>query len=135
MVYPAAFDSLTEKKEQIMKNDKVKLLLGIAIGTAIGAAIAYLSDDERRGRLVDGVNDATDKMRENIKDAYYDARIRGRKAKRDLSRYMADMRGEAEDFYEDMKDRAARFARRGEEKCEELAEKIEEKYDEIEKKL
>ena len=135
MVYPATFDSLTEKKEQIMKNDKVKLLLGIAIGTAIGAAIAYLSDDERRGRLVDGVNDATDKMRENIKDAYYDARIRGRKAKRDLSRYMADMRGEAEDFYEDMKDRAARFARRGEEKCEELAEKIEEKYDEIEKKL
>lgn len=118
-----------------MKNDKVKLLLGIAIGTAIGAAIAYLSDDERRGRLVDGVNDATDKMRENIKDAYYDARIRGRKAKRDLSRYMADMRGEAEDFYEDMKDRAARLARRGEEKYDELAEKIEEKYDEIEEKL
>ncbi|MDO4695805.1 YtxH domain-containing protein [Porphyromonas sp.] len=118
-----------------MRNDKVKLLLGIAIGTAIGAAIAYLSDDERRGRLIDGVNDATDKVRENIKDAYYETRIRGRKAKRDLARYMADMRGEAEGFYEDVKERAARLARRSEEKCEELADKIEEKYDEIEKKF
>ncbi|SPY35092.1 Gas vesicle protein [Porphyromonas cangingivalis] len=118
-----------------MRNDKVKLLLGIAIGTAIGAAIAYLSDDERRERLIDGVNDTADKMRENIKDAYYDARIRGRKAKRDLSRYMADMRGEAEDFYEDMKGRASRLARRGEEKFDEVVEKVEEKYDEIEKKI
>lgn len=114
-----------------MRNDKVKLLAGIAIGTAIGLAIAYLSDNDKRARLADSMNDAADKMKESIKDAYYETRIRGRKAKRDFTRYMADVRGEAEDFYEDVKDRAARLARRGEKKYDELVDKANETYDEL----
>lgn len=117
-----------------MKKDGLKLMLGVAIGTAIGAAIAYFYDEEKRNAFVDNVNDAADKVGNNVKDAYYEARIRGRKAKRDLSRYVADLKGDAEELYDDMKDRANKWAKEGGKKYEEMKDKAEDKYAEIKDK-
>ena len=51
-------------------NDGLKLLIGVAIGTAIGAAVAYFSDNKKRNDFIDDMSDYGDKVKSNIKDAY-----------------------------------------------------------------
>lgn len=105
--------------------------LGAAIGTAIGFAVAYLSDDEKRNNLIDDVTDRTDRIRGDIEDAYYEGRIRTRKAKRDLSRYIADVRGDAEGLYEDVKDRARSLGKKAKDTAEDVVEYTKEELDNL----
>ncbi|MDD7437232.1 MAG: YtxH domain-containing protein [Bacteroidales bacterium] len=103
-------------------NDGVKILIGVAIGTAIGAALAYFSDSQKRNQFIDDVSDYSDKVKNNVKDVYYDGKIRARKAKRDLSRYMADVKDEAGTFYDDMVNSARGLGRKAKHSVEELAD-------------
>lgn len=112
-------------------NSGLKVLLGVAIGATIGLAIAYLSNEEKRNKLVDDLSDTTDRVRRDIKDAYYEGKIRARKAKRDLSRYMADVRDDAENFYEETVERVRHLGREGKEKTEEAIEYTKEELAEL----
>lgn len=113
-----------------MKNDGLKILLGVAIGTAIGAAIAYFSDEEKRNNFIDDVTDMKDSLQQKGQDMYYDARIKGRKAKRDMSRYMADMKDSAMDAYGNAKDKMLRTKEDIEEK---VSSSIDEAKESVEK--
>ncbi|MBR8702400.1 YtxH domain-containing protein [Porphyromonas levii] len=107
-------------------NDGVKVLVGIAIGAAIGAALAYFSDSQKRNQFIDDVSDYGGKMKSNVKDAYYDGKIRARKAKRDLSRYMADVKDEAGTLYDDMLSSAKGLGKKAKNSVEELVDLTEE---------
>ncbi|WP_052079439.1 MULTISPECIES: YtxH domain-containing protein [Porphyromonas] len=89
-------------------NGGMKFLIGFAIGAAVGAAAAYFSDEKKRNDFIDDVSDFSDSVKSGVKDAYYGARIRGRKASRDLQRYLADVKDSAEGMYEEVKDKALR---------------------------
>lgn len=107
-------------------NDGVKVLVGIAIGAAIGAALAYFSDSQKRNQFIDDVSDYGGKMKSNVKDAYYDGKIRARKAKRDLSRYMADVKDGAGTLYDDMLSSAKGLGKKAKNSVEELVDLTEE---------
>ena len=50
--------------------------LGIAIGVALGAAIAYFSDKEKRNSFVDDVMTTADKARDSVVEGYYEAKAK-----------------------------------------------------------
>lgn len=58
-----------------MKSE-VKFGLGIAIGVALGAAIAYFSDKEKRNSFVDDVMTTADKARDSVVEGYYEAKAK-----------------------------------------------------------
>lgn len=103
-------------------NDGVKVLIGVAIGAAIGAAMAYFSDAQKRNEFIDDVSDRTDRVRGDLKDAYYEGKIRARKAKRDLSRYMADVKEDAGHMYDDVVSSAKGIGKKAKQEMEEVAE-------------
>lgn len=103
-------------------NDGVKVLMGVAIGAAIGAALAYLSDSQKRNQFIDEMSDYSGKMKSNIKDAYYDGKIRARKAKRDLSRYVADVKDEAGHIYDDVLTSTKGLGKKAKDSIDELAD-------------
>lgn len=107
-------------------NRGLKVLIGIAIGTAIGAAIAYLSNEERRNRFIDNVNDTADRMKNDVRDAYYEGKIRARKTGRDLSRYIDGVKGDARDLYDNVRDSASRLGRKAMDVAEDIADLTEE---------
>ncbi|MCI6279006.1 MAG: YtxH domain-containing protein [Bacteroidales bacterium] len=108
------------------RNNGLKVLIGLAIGTAVGAAIAYLSDEEKRNKLIDDMSDTTDRMGENIKDAYYEGRIRARKAGRDLSRRFADFKDNASSTMSDVAASAKSFRHKAKDAAQNIAELTEE---------
>ena len=55
---------------------EVKFGLGIAIGVALGAAIAYFSDKEKRNSFVDDVMTTADKARDSVVEGYYEAKAK-----------------------------------------------------------
>lgn len=112
-------------------NDGVKVLVGVAIGAAIGAALAYFSDAEKRNDFIDDVNDRSSRVRDDFKDAYYEGKIRARKAKRDLSRYMADVKDDAEHLYGDVLNSAKSFGRKAKNSAEEIVELTQEELSEL----
>lgn len=58
-----------------MKSE-VKFGLGIAIGVALGAAIAYFSDKEKRNSFVNDVMTTADKARDSVVEGYYEAKAK-----------------------------------------------------------
>lgn len=114
-----------------MSNKTSKLLAGLAIGVAVGAIVAYFSDNKRRNDFIDDVTDYGDKVKSNIKDAYYDGKIRARKAKRDLSRYMADIKDEAGHLYDDVVSTAKSVGKKAKESAEELVDLTQEELEDL----
>lgn len=114
-----------------MGNKTGKILAGVAIGVGIGAIIAYFSDSKRRNDFIDDVSDYGGKVKSNIKDAYYDGKIRARKAKRDLSRYMADIKDEAGHLYDDVVSSAKNVGKKVKDSAEDLADLTEEELKEL----
>ena len=55
-------------------NNTGRLALGLVIGTAIGAAITYLSDREKRDRLCDDLTTTADRTRDSLVEGYYEAK-------------------------------------------------------------
>lgn len=108
-----------------MNNGNAKLIWGFIAGAVAGAAAVYLSDKERREKLVEDIVDAADVVKDNAKDAYYAALIKGRRAKRDLSRYMADVRDEAEEAYGELIDKARRISKGAARNAEESLSQLE----------
>ena len=53
-----------------MKSD-AKLLLGLGIGVALGAAIGYIMGSDRREEWLEQANVFADKVRANVKSAIY----------------------------------------------------------------
>lgn len=112
-------------------NNGLKILIGVAIGTAIGAAVAYFSDTKKRNEFIDDMSDYSGKVKSNIKDAYYDGKIRARKAKRDLARYMADIKDDAGHIYDDVIASAKNMGRKVKNEAEELADLTEEELSDL----
>ena len=54
-----------------MKNSESKLLLGLGIGVALGAAIGYIMGNDKREEWLDQANEFADKVRANVKTAVY----------------------------------------------------------------
>ena len=50
----------------IMKSDNSKLILGLVIGAAIGAAACYLMDKDNREDLLERINDTVDNAKKKI---------------------------------------------------------------------
>lgn len=59
------------KTKEIMKNSESKLLLGLGIGVALGAAIGYIMGNDKREEWLDQANEFADKVRANVKTAVY----------------------------------------------------------------
>jgi len=53
-----------------MKSE-AKLLLGLGIGIALGAAVGYILGSDRREEWLDQANAFADKVRANVKSAIY----------------------------------------------------------------
>lgn len=106
-------------------------MLGLFVGSAIGAAIAYLSDESRRNQLIDDMSDTADKVKSNVKDAYYEGRIRARKAGRDLSHYVDDLKGDAEDIYSTVKDSASKLGNKAKDTAQKVADLTEEELEDL----
>lgn len=112
-------------------NDGVKVLVGVAIGAALGAALAYFSDSQKRNNFIDDFNDRTGRVRDDFKDAYYEGKIRARKAKRDLSRYMADVKDDAEHIYDDVISSAKNLGKKTKATTEDIVELTQEELSEL----
>lgn len=54
-----------------MKNSESKLLLGLGIGVALGAAIGYIMGNDKKEEWLDQANAFADKVRANVKTAVY----------------------------------------------------------------
>ena len=54
-----------------MRNSESKLLLGLGIGVALGAAIGYIMGNDKREEWLDQANEFADKVRANVKTAVY----------------------------------------------------------------
>ena len=54
-----------------MRNSDSKLLLGLGIGVALGAAIGYIMGNDKREDWLDQANAFADKVRANVKTAVY----------------------------------------------------------------
>ncbi len=77
------------KTKEIMKNSESKLLLGLGIGVALGAAIGYIMGNDKREEWLDQANEFADKVRANVKTAIY-------KGKHEVE----DLKGDIEDITE-----------------------------------
>ena len=106
-------------------------MMGLFVGSAIGAAIAYLSDESRRNQPIDDMSDTADKVKSNVKDAYYEGRIRARKAGRDLSHYVDDIKGDAEDIYSTVKDSASQLGNKAKDTAQKVADLTEEELEDL----
>lgn len=73
-----------------MKSE-VKFGLGIAIGVALGAAIAYFSDKEKRDSFVDDVMTTADKARDSVVEGYYEAKAKYNQYRNKLKRESKDI--------------------------------------------
>ncbi|MFC4666769.1 YtxH domain-containing protein [Falsiporphyromonas endometrii] len=74
-----------------------KFTLGLIIGAAAGAAIAYFMDQEKREHFVEGVSYTAEKMKDGIVEGYYDAKERYIKYKNKLTRSTEDLISKIED--------------------------------------
>ena len=85
-----------------MKSE-VKFGLGIAIGVALGAAIAYFSDKEKRNSFVDDVMTTADKARDSVVEGYYEAKAKynqyRNKLKKEIQEVEEDINLSAGDLY------------------------------------
>lgn len=82
-----------------MKN--TNFLSGLLFGFAIGAIATYLSQEEKRNRLVREVNYAAGKVKRNLQDGYDDAIDKYYEVKEKAHRKYDTMRNHAEDFIDD----------------------------------
>lgn len=54
-----------------MKNSEAKILLGLGIGVALGAAIGYIMASDKKEEWLEQANEFADKVRANVKSAIY----------------------------------------------------------------
>lgn len=103
-------------------NSGLKFLFGLAVGTAVGATLAYFSDKERRNRFIENVSEKADRATDGIKDAYYEGRIRTRKIGRDLSRRWADFRSDASEVLHEAKETACSLGGKSKDTAKSIAD-------------
>lgn len=73
-------------KRKIMKSE-AKLLLGLGIGVALGAAVGYIMGSDRKEEWLEQANEFADKVRANVKTAIY----RGKSEVQDLKEDIDDI--------------------------------------------
>lgn len=54
-----------------MKNSESKILLGLGIGVALGAAVGYIMGTDKKEEWLEQANEFADKVRANVKSAMY----------------------------------------------------------------
>lgn len=70
-----------------MKNSEAKILLGLGIGVALGAAIGYIMASDKKEEWLEQANEFADKVRANVKSAIY----RGKSEVEDLKEDIDDI--------------------------------------------
>ena len=73
-----------------MKNSESKLLLGLGIGVALGAAIGYIMGNDKREEWLDQANVLADKVRANVKSAIYKGKSEVNYLKEDIDDSVLD---------------------------------------------
>ncbi|PVZ15082.1 YtxH domain-containing protein [Porphyromonas loveana] len=76
-------------------NSQGKFSLGVLVGLAVGATVAYFADREKRTRFVEDFNSTADKVKDSVVEGYYEAKHRYQKYRRKL-------KGATEDLVEEM---------------------------------
>lgn len=74
-----------------------KFALGVIIGAAVGAALAYFSDRNKRDKFADDFSYSVDRARDSIVEGYYDAKDR-------YNRYRNRLTTETEELLEEVRD-------------------------------
>ena len=87
----------------VMKSE-VKFGLGLAIGVALGAAIAYFSDKEKRDSFVDDVMTTADKARDGLVEGYYEAKAKYNQYRNKLKKASDDLMDGLDDAPADLLD-------------------------------
>lgn len=65
-------------------NSESKLLLGLGIGVALGAAIGYIMGTDRKEEWLEQANEFADKVRANVKSAVYKGKSEVHDLKEDI---------------------------------------------------
>ncbi len=65
-------------------NSESKLLLGLGIGVALGAAIGYIMGTDRKEEWLEQANEFADKVRANVKSAVYKGKSEVHDIKEDI---------------------------------------------------
>ncbi len=65
-------------------NSESKLLLGLGIGVALGAAIGYIMGSDRKEEWLEQANEFADKVRANVKSAVYKGKSEVHDLKEDI---------------------------------------------------
>lgn len=68
-----------------------KFALGLLLGAAVGAAIAYFSDKSKRERFSDDFSSTVDRARDGMIERYYDVRDRYHQYKGNLQDTAAEV--------------------------------------------
>lgn len=92
------------KKNKIMANSNGggKFALGLLIGAAVGAAVAYFSDRSKRERFADDFSCTVDRARDSIVEGYYEAKDRYDRYRKRLSHETEELLSEVRDEINDL---------------------------------
>lgn len=65
-------------------NSEAKLLLGLGIGVALGAAVGYIMGSDKKEEWLEQANEFADKVRANVKSAVYNSKSEVQDLKEDI---------------------------------------------------
>ncbi|GAD04629.1 hypothetical protein HQ45_03940 [Porphyromonas crevioricanis] len=81
-----------------------KFTLGLILGAAAGAAIAYFLDETKRVRFVEGVSATAEKVQDSVVEGYYEAKDRYQKYRDKLARATRDLKSRVEEKAEEVEE-------------------------------
>ena len=105
-------------------NNTGRIVLGLTIGAAIGAAITYLSDRDKRDRLYDDLSTTADHTRDSLVEGYYEDKDRFETYRDKLQKRGEKFAEEVEEQFDETVDKAKETASKAKETVEEAKKAV-----------